>query len=229
LFDGTSSSVSLLHLVVAHATSGNRKVLQVKQVNWIRELVQPCLVVPDLPVLHADALRFVVHVHRRLVLPQQVQRPPHLLQVRHVVRVQRRGVSGTTCICKQRLNKDITSQVRVGLGRCSVIARLSGLRVETRRMQATGKLRSTSVLCSTHTLCSTCTAPRRGGLEQLQALLDLPLLPADERLDVDGVLAHSVELRQHRLDQRQTVPRVRSNAGARGGLGRSVYQLRRRR
>ena len=43
----------------------------------------------------------------------------------------------------------------------------------------------------------------RGGLEKLQALLDAPAAALDQRLDVDGVLAQTVELGEHLLDQRQ--------------------------
>jgi hypothetical protein len=50
-------------------------------------VAQP-LVVPDLPVVDADALRLLVHVERRLVLPEEVERAADLFQVADVVRVQ---------------------------------------------------------------------------------------------------------------------------------------------
>ena len=50
-------------------------------------VAQP-LVVPNLPVVDADAQRLLVHIERGLVSRQQVQRATHLLQVRDVVRVE---------------------------------------------------------------------------------------------------------------------------------------------
>ena len=50
-------------------------------------IAQP-LVVPNLPVVDADALRLLVHVERRLVLAEEVERTADLFQVADVVRIQ---------------------------------------------------------------------------------------------------------------------------------------------